>query len=603
MNPAKTHCKADARKSHLTSKHQLSRKKSAVRSPTRSQEFTWLFIFLSIGLFTMNLSFADDPKADLIYIEAKIWTGVPASPFAEAIAIADNKILAVGSNKEILEMKGTQTRVQALQGALVMPGFIDNHTHFLEGGFQLMSIDLRPARDEREFQKLLKEKARELPAGKWITGGNWDHESWLGARLPTRNLIDAITPKHPVFIRRLDGHMGLANSLALRLAGVTVSTPVPPGGEIVKDPGTGEPTGILKDAAMEMVERIIPPHSSEEEDMAFSLAMKEAARLGVTSVQDVTSWKSWEVFHRADQARRLTLRFYCRTPLSQWEMQRELIKSKGAGDDWIKLGGLKAFMDGSLGSTTAYFFDPYLDAPATAGLLADDLIPEEAFKKRIQAADQAGLQLSIHAIGDRANHLLLDYYQLLTQQAQPRDRRHRIEHAQHLAAADIPRFAALGVIASMQPAHLIDDGRWAEKRLGPVRVKGSYVFNSLLKNQAVVCFGTDWPIAPLNPLNGIYAAVTRRTEDDKHPAGWIPEEKISLEEALRCYTQRSAFASYEEKIKGTLEPGKLADLIVLDRDLFNLPPEKIREAKVLCTIVNGKVVFREDSFPEATTMR
>lgn len=339
MTPAKIHQQASTRTRLLTGEHAFPPRKSVVRSRIKSPGLTWIFIFLSIGLFTMNQSWADAPKADLIYIQTKIWTGIPSAPFEEAIAIAGSKILAVGSNEEILAMKGKQTRVHALQGALVMPGFIDNHTHFLEGGFQLMSINLRPARDEREFQKLLEEKARQLPAGKWILGGNWDHESWPGAQLPTRNLIDSITPKHPVFIRRLDGHMGLANSLALRLAGVTTSTPVPPGGEIVKDPGTGEPTGILKDAAMQMVERIIPPHSSEEEDLALQIAMKEAARLGVTSVQDVTSWESWKVIHRAHQARQLTLRFYCRTPLSQWEMQRDLINSKGAGDDWIKLGG------------------------------------------------------------------------------------------------------------------------------------------------------------------------------------------------------------------------------------------------------------------------
>ncbi len=540
----------------------------------------------------MILSWADTPKADLIFFKAKIWTGIPSAPFAEAIAIKGNKILAVGSNEEILALKGDQTKVQPLRDELVMPGFIDNHTHFLEGGFRLMSVDLRDAASEAEFARRIARKAHELAQGLWITGGSWDHESWPGAPLPTKELIDPVTPRHPVFVQRLDGHMGLANSLALKLAGITASTPVPAGGEIVKDPKTGQPSGILKDSAMGLVEELIPAPSREEEDKALSLAMREAARLGVTSIQDVTPWESWEVFQRARQTNQLTVRIYSRTPLAQWQKQVDWVQEHGIGNDWLKLGGLKAFMDGSLGSTTAYFFKPYSDAPNTSGLLADDLVSPTIFQERLRLSDQAGLQLSIHAIGDRANHMLLDFYEAMEKQNGPRDRRPRIEHAQHLAAEDVPRFSRLGVIASMQPAHAADDGRWAEKRLGPERAKGSYVFHSLLKNHAMLCFGTNWPVAPLTPMLGVYSAVTRRTLDGKHPSGWIPEEKITLDEALRCYTLNSAYAAFEEKIKGTLEPGKLADLVVLDRDLFQTPPEKIREASVLFTVVDGKIVYR-----------
>lgn len=591
MNPTNIGDMDGARVTAVTGKQSLTQRSFASSFWFKSFEFSCVIILLSTGFFAMTLSWAGTPKADLIFLKAHIWTGIPSAPFAEAIAIQGDKILAVGSNEEILVLKGDQTKIQPLRGELLMPGFNDDHTHFLEGGFRLMSVDLRDAASEGEFARRIARKAHELAPGRWITGGSWDHESWPGAPLPAKELIDSLTPQHPVFVQRLDGHMGLANSLALKLAGINASTPVPAGGEIVKNPKTGQPTGILKDSAMSLVEQIIPAPSREEEDKALSLALREAARLGVTSVQDVTPWESWEVFRRARQANQLTVRIYSRTPLAQWQKQADWVREHGVGDGWLKLGGLKAFMDGSLGSTTAYFFKPYTDAPNTSGLLADDLVSSETFQNQLRLSDQAGLQLSIHAIGDKANHLLLNFYEAMEKQNGPRDRRPRIEHAQHLVPEDVPRFARLGVIASMQPAHAADDGRWAEKRLGPQRAKNSYVFRSLLKNQAMLCFGTDWPVAPLAPMLGVYAAVTRRTLDGKHPSGWIPEEKITLDEALRCYTLNSAFAAFEEKIKGTLEPGKLADLVVLDRDLFQTPPEKIREASVLFTIVNGKIVY------------
>jgi len=549
--------------------------------------------FLALLWFCLTTSpLFTQGQADIIVTKASIWTASPAMPSVEAVAIKGNRIAAVGSEAEILKWRGDKTVLLELPGHLVVPGFIDNHTHFLDGGFQLRSVDLRSARNEKELAERLRQRAETLAAGQWITGGDWDHEAWPGAKLPTKDLIDAVTPKTPVFVSRLDGHMGLANSLALRLAGITRSTPNPDGGLIVRDSETGEPTGILKDAAQGLVSRLIPSATPREEDEALEAALKEAARFGVTSVQDITSWRAFETFRRAQAQNRLTVRITARTTLSAWEKQAEWIRKHGAGDDWLRLGGFKAFMDGSLGSTTAYFFEPYRDDPKTSGLLASEAIPESKMRERMLAADKAGLQLSIHAIGDRANSMLLDLFESVAKINGPRDRRFRIEHAQHLRREDIPRFASLGVIPSMQPYHCIDDGRWAEKRIGPERIKTTYAFRSLLDQGARLTFGSDWTVAPINPLLGVYAAVTRRTLDNRNPQGWVPEEKITVEEAMKSHTIDNAYASFDESRKGSLETGKLADVVVLDRDIFTIPPVQIPQASVLYTIVGGKIVYR-----------
>lgn len=534
--------------------------------------------------------FAQSP-ADLILTRAKVWTASAAMPWAEAVAVTGNRIVAAGSEAEVLKLRGAKTRVLELSGRLVVPGFIDNHTHFLDGGLRLMSVDLRPARNEADFAERIRQHAEALPAGKWITGGDWDHEAWPSARLPTKALVDRFTPHTPVFVRRLDGHMALANSVALQLAGITKGTADPPGGAIVRD-AAREPTGILKDAAMSLVYRKIPGPSLKERDAALQAAMKEAARFGVTSVQDITSWGSFETYWKAHAENRLTVRIAARTPLSQWEKQADWIKKNGAGDDWLRLAGFKAFMDGSLGSTTAYFFEPYNDDPKTTGLLADDAIPESKIRQRMLAADKAGLQLSIHAIGDRANHMLLDLFEEVARVNGPRDRRFRIEHAQHLRREDIARFAKLGVVPSMQPYHCIDDGRWAQKRIGPERIQTTYAFRSLLDSGALLSFGSDWTVAPINPLLGVYAAVTRRTLDDRNPDGWIPQERITVEEAMRCYTLHNAFAAFAEQKTGSIEAGKLADMVVLDRDIFAIAPFQTPQARVLYTIVGGKIIYR-----------
>jgi len=539
---------------------------------------------------------SEDPStaaaaADLILINGRLWTGSRSNPWAQALASRGERILAVGSSSDIKKLADAKTRVIDLEGKLALPGFIDDHTHFIIGGFHLLSVDLRDAETPEEFARRIKDHAAKLPAGRWITGGDWDHERWPGGPLPARELIDRYTPGNPVFVTRLDGHMGLANSAALRMAGVTKETKDPPGGTIVRDAETGEPTGVLKDDAQDLVYRVIPEATEAEREDALKASLAEAARLGVTSIQDITSWRDYEAYKKFRDSGRLTVRVYARTPMSQWKRQAELVARQGAGDDWLRLGGLKAFMDGSLGSTTALFFEPFNDAPNTSGLMVDDNIPEGKLKQNIKDADKAGLQCSIHAIGDKANNILLNYFEEVAKENGARDRRFRIEHAQHLLQSDIARFAKLGVIASMQPYHAIDDGRWAEKRIGPVRIKTTYAFRSLLDSGAVLTFGSDWFVAPLSPILGIHAAVTRQTIDGKNPDGWVPEQKVSVEGAVRAYTSSCAYAEFAEKAKGSLEAGKLADVVVLSQDIFRINPGEIQKTRVIYTIVGGRVVY------------
>ncbi|QXD15864.1 amidohydrolase [Rhodocaloribacter litoris] len=528
--------------------------------------------------------------ADTIYTRAQVWTGVPGAPPAEALAVKGDRLLAVGTAAEVEAFRGPRTRVVDLGGRFVMPGFIDNHVHFLGGGFQLAGVDLRTAASPEAFRRRLADFARTVPPGRWITGGDWDHEAW-GGELPRREWIDAVTPDNPVFVSRLDGHMALANTPALERAGITRDTPDPAGGTIVRDPATGEPTGILKDAAMDLVFAVIPPPSEEELDEALERAMAHAVALGVTQVHDMGTYGGWTdlaTYRRAHARGALKLRLYAFVPLADAARLAAYVDAHGRGDDWLRWGGLKGFVDGSLGSTTAWFYAPYDDAPETTGLLVTD---STALRARILQADAAGLHVAVHAIGDRANDWLLDVYAGAARTNGPRDRRFRIEHAQHLTRDALPRFARQGVIPSMQPYHAIDDGRWAEKRIGPERIRTTYAFRSLLDAGAPLTFGSDWTVAPLNPLEGVYAAVTRRTLDGAHPEGWVPEEKVTVEEALQAYTAANAYAGFQEDRLGRLAPGYLADFIVLSENLFTLEPEAIRAVRVLRTVVGGEEQF------------
>ncbi|HWQ56322.1 MAG TPA: amidohydrolase, partial [Bryobacteraceae bacterium] len=538
------------------------------------------------------MSAVAQPSADLILLNGKIWTVNPAQPQAEAVAVRAGRIAAVGSTDEIRRWAGPATQVIDLGGKLVVPGFNDAHVHFCSGGSSLASVQLRDARSQAEFRDRIRAFAEKQRAGRWITGGEWDHENWKPAETPTRQLIDAVTPEHPVMVSRLDGHMALVNSRALMLAGIDRTTPDPPGGSIVRD-ASGEPTGILKDAAMGLVERKIPAPTEEELAEAVRAAMRYAAENGVTSVQDMSaSPEILRVYQQLLQRGELTVRIYGAQPLGSWPRLAAVGVRAGFGGEKLKIGALKAFSDGSLGSTTALFFEPYADAPETAGLAADEMIPESRLRDHIAGADAAGLQVMVHAIGDKANHTVLGMFEAVMMRNGLGDRRFRIEHAQHLAPDDIARFGKLGVIASMQPYHVIDDGRWAEKRIGPKRAKGSYAFRSLLDSGAVVAFGSDWPVAPMQPLMGIYGAVTRATLDDLRPEGWIPEQKITAAEAIRAFTLGAAYASFEEKLKGSIEPGKLADLVVLSRDILAISPAEIARVRVETTVFDGKVIYR-----------
>jgi len=512
-------------------------------------------------------------------------------PTAEALAIHGKRIIAVGSNDEIKRLAGADTKVIDAKSQLVLPDFNDAHVHFMSGGFQLSSVDLRDANTPQEFAERIRDFAAKLPKGRWITGGDWDHERWPEAKLPAKELIDRYTPDTPVFVNRLDGHMALANSLALKLAGVTRETKDPDGGVIVRDSKTGEPTGVLKDAAQSFVWKVIPAASFEEKLAAARAATNHAASLGVTSVQDMSAGVDVGVYQTLLDRGELKTRVYAVWPLPSWDRLARTGVRAHFGSAMLRTGGLKGFADGSLGSTTALFFEPYLDAPNTSGIPSDEMFPEGAMLERVRGADRAGLQVIIHAIGDRANDNILSIYERVEKENGDRDRRFRIEHAQHLRPQDIPRFARDKVIASMQPYHAIDDGRWAEKRIGPERAKTTYAFRSLLDSGATLAFGTDWTVAPLNPMLSIYAAVTRRTLDAKHPNGWIPEQKISLEEAIRAYTIGSAYAEFQENEKGTIASGKLADLVVHSRDIFQIDPKEIEKVKVMMTIMDGRVVF------------
>lgn len=535
---------------------------------------------------------ATDGPVTMAVVNARIWTGDARRPWADGIAVRGDRIAAVGSSAEIRKLARDAEVIDA-QGQMLVSGFIDAHVHFIDGGFRLSSVQLRDARTPAEFIARIKAFAATLPKGSWITGGDWDHELW-GGTLPTTAWIDSVTPDHPVWVNRLDGHMRLANSAALAAAGVTRATPDVAGGTIVRDP-SGAPAGVFKDNAMELVDRVVPDPPPALEDAALDAAMAYVAAQGVTSVHNVGStnarlgaWNDIAVFTRAHAAGRLRTRIYSAVPLDTWERLRDTVAARGTGDDWLRIGALKGFVDGSLGSHTAAMHAPFSDAPDDAGFFINT---PENLQAWIAGADKAGLHVMVHAIGDRANATLLDIFERVAQENGARDRRLRVEHAQHVAPGDFARFAKLGVIASMQPYHAIDDGRWAERVIGAERAKGTYAFRSFLDAKTTLAFGSDWFVAPPTPLEGIYAAVTRRTLDDQRPDGWIPEQKITVEEALRAYTAGSAFAGFAEGNVGTLQVGKLADFVLIDRDLTRIAPETIREARVVRTVVGGKTVF------------
>jgi predicted amidohydrolase YtcJ len=535
---------------------------------------------------TPGVAYAQMCSPDLVIVNAKVHTVDAAKPAAEAVAVCGDRIARVGTTAEVRALATAATRVIDANGRLLIPGFNDAHVHLISGAEELVGVDLRPAKSEQEFARLLGDYAKRQPKGRWIQGGYWDHEAWPSRALPTHGSIDAAAPDNPVFVQRLDGHMGVANALAMKLAGITRDTPAPDGGTIVRD-ASGEPTGVFKDHAMDLVAKAIPADTVEEIIDKARAALRHAASLGITTIQDITDSAAELRAYQELRARgELTARIY-----SIQNHGIEGLKAAGVttgfGDDWIRVGGIKLFADGSMGSGTAAFFAPYTDDPSTSGLLIQ---PPDALRKAIFDADAAGFQVVVHAIGDRANAIVLDAIGALERERGPRDRRPRIEHAQVVRAADKPRFAALGVIASIQPSHCIDDMRWAEKRIGRDRSVIAYNFESFVDAGARIAFGTDWYVEPLNPMLGLYAAVTRQFTDGTPPGGWFPDEKITMAQAVEFYTLGSAYAEFQEKDKGSITEGKLADMVLLSRDVFSIPPREILDTKAVLTIVGGRIV-------------
>jgi hypothetical protein len=562
--------------------------------------------------------------AHIALLNAKVWTLDPDQPLAEAVALRGQRIMKVGTNAEIRKLISGDTRVINLRGRLVLPGLIDNHTHFASAGRLLLGLNLLDVNDPERFRARVAEVAARLPAGAWLTGGDWGaYAQWEKGSagqprepgrseaefLPTKKLIDPVTGSHPAFISHFDRELFLANSLALQAAGINRDSADPDGGEILRD-AEGEPTGLLRGAAGKLVEAVVPPPSREQRLAEARRALEEAARWGVTSIHDnVADFDQLELFRDLQKNNELTLRVWARMWLSEWQSVQEYIRayrlpaaSGGWGDQYIRLGGLKAWVDGIMGNSTALFFEPYLHQPENFGRLRDVMFPEGNLEKLVKEADLAGFTVTVHAIGDKANRLLLDIYEKVFAENPARDRRFRVVHAQVVAPEDFPRFGALGLIAEVQPYHCSDDMRWMEERIGRERARGAYAFRSLAEGGATLSFGSDWPgtnasYYPINPLLGIYAAVTRQTLTGEPPGGWFPSQRVSVEEAVRYYTLNNAYASFEENIKGSIKEGKLADLVVLDRDIFSVPARELLDTQVLFTIFDGRIIYEKGARP------
>ncbi len=565
---------------------------------------------------------AREPTADLVLLGGRVWTLEVDEGDAEAVAIRGNRIIKVGRAADVQPLiREGHTQVLNLKGALVLPGFIDNHVHFAQAGRLLLGLNLLDVNESAEFRKRVAEAARRLPAGAWLVGGDWGaYAQWAMASagaeqkqraapplLPTKDLIDPVTGDHPALISRFDQQMFLANSLALSAAGITRETPDPDGGEIVRD-REGNPNGLLRGQAAELVRRVIPRPSYEQRRREALRALEEARRWGVTGMHDnVANFEQLELLRDLQRSGELTSRIWARMWLSDWEAVRDYIRRNnisavpgGWGDNFIRLGGLKAWVDGIMGNSTALFSEPYEHQPGNRGQLREVMFPEGNLYRLMKGADAAGFTITVHAIGDAANRILLDTYQRVLRENPERERRHRVVHAQVVHPDDLPRFGKLKLVAEVQPYHCIDDMRWMEERIG-ARARWAYAFRSLEQNGAVMSFGSDWPgtnasYYPINPLLGIYAAVTRQTLKGEPAGGWFPQERLTLEEAVRYFTVNNAWATFEEHDRGSLRAGKLADVVVLDRDIRTRPPRELLETRVLYTIFDGRIVYSD--FPQ-----
>jgi predicted amidohydrolase YtcJ len=527
------------------------------------------------------------------FINGKIYTVDPQNAWADTIIVDGNKISFVGNFNDAEEMISNECKVTDLKGKLVLPGFIESHAHIAIGGNYLLGVDLENCKNKKQFIDKLKDFVLKNSAS-WIKGGNWNHESWDKIELPNKNWVDEFSKETPILVHRLDYHMALANSCALRLANINKDTVDPRGGKIERDKLTGEPTGILKDKAITLVSNKIPEQSNQEIDKACLTALREAAKFGITSIQDITLEEDLNSLRRIEAEGKLNCRIYARLPIDlEKEKIIKLLKELSHSGK-IKLKSIKAFADGSLGSSTALFFEPYSDEPDNNGL-AMEYVTTGELEKLSKYFDKEKFQLSIHAIGDKAVSDTIDLYERIARENPNWDRRFRIEHAQHIKIKDIARIAELGINVSAQPYHLYCDGVWAEKKIGEERLKEFLPFKSFIDKKVKLCFGSDYPVVTLNPLKGIYAAVTRETENNKYPEGLAPEEKITIEDAVKAYTIHAAYTAFEEDEKGSLEVGKLADFVVLEKNIFEIPACEIAKVKVEKTIFDGKIIFNNSA--------
>lgn len=523
-----------------------------------------------------------------LWLNGKIYTVNEEQPFAEALITFNDKIIFAGSNEDAIKAAGDDAEVFDFKNKLVLPGFIDSHVHFMIGGLSLTRLDLSDVNSKDEFINSVESFSRQNKS-EWILGGNWNHLQFREKELPRKSWIDSAVSDRPLYLTRIDIHTALVNSKALEFAGITKDTADPQGGKIHRDSETGEPTGILIDSAMKLVADLIPEPTEKDYENALKAAMNEAAKNGITGVHDITERKYFPFYQSALNNNRLTTRINAIHPINHVDDFVNLGITHSFGNNKLRTGCLKAFADGSLGSNTAWFFEPYKDDPSTNGL-PTDYMSNGQFKKWALKADLNKLQLAIHAIGDRAVSEVLNIFEEIVKTNPAWDRRFRIEHVQHIKEKDIDRMKKLNVIASMQPAQLYDDGVWAEEKIGKERLKGTHAVKTLIDNGIRVCLGSDWTVTPLNVIHGIDIAVNRKTKGERNPNGWIPSEKISVEQAVKAYTLNAAYASFEENIKGSLEPGKLADFVLLDRNIFEIDKNEICDTKVELTVLGGEVV-------------
>jgi predicted amidohydrolase YtcJ len=545
---------------------------------------------------------AQKAKADVIFIHGNIYTEVIDSAVAfgsgkraESLAIAGEKILAVGTRDEVMKFKGTETKIIDLNGHFVMPGFNDAHMHMASAGLEKMNVDLVGAKTLDEFRERLLAKVKKAAPGEWIVGEGWDETLWPVKVLPTRWDLDEVSSSHPVYLERVDGHIGVANTRALQLASVTVAAKDPEGGKIDRDEG-GTPTGILREKAQEAVQAVIPKPTHEKRRQAIETALADLASHGITSAQDYSQWEDFKIYEELEHEGKLSARISEWLPfddsIDQLNKKRD---SHPATDNMLHTGMLKGFMDGSLGSKTAALLEPYSDDPQNSGLPQYDAAKLNAMtKERVLA----GYQIGFHAIGDKGVQMALDAFAEAEKAAKEAkvkavdggsDYRLRIEHTQVTTPQQILRFKELKIIASMQPSHLLTDMNWAESRLGAKRAEHSYAWADFLRHGVLLAFGTDYPVEPVSPFPGLYAALTRTSEDGRKT--YYSAEKITVEQALAAYTTGAGFAEFAEKQKGKIEPGMLADFVVLDQDLTAAQPAKVLQTKVLRTVVGGKTVY------------